>query len=520
MRDYPLPLAHRPAAHRAAPHRDPHAVRPQRRQGRRRERRDRHPGGHRQRGPGRPGRRRAPHPLRSDPPRVDPRRPSTPWRPIDRRARSHRRRRSGRAAPGLGGRARPARVGVRRPRPGAVPPSRSTPPGGSGKRSSPPSTPPGPASCPTCGATASSVLRGPFTVEGYVADALAVLDGLGVERAHVVGGSLGGSLAVALAATAPDRVASVAAFGSLLSLPSHQGRTRDRGPDDPGARHPGLLRGDRPRDPRARPPDRQDAHRPDRGPVGGPGRTPEMVTGILLNALRCDIVDQAEAVRCPSLVVTGEHDAWCSAGGRAGPWPRPSAPTTTSSPTSATWPCSKPRARSPRSLADHFGAADVRPKGEHRASESHLHRVRRPGLEPPRGQGRRGGRLRRRLVRRAHLHARRDRAGHGLPVRHRTDRGRGRRAVHRRAPPRPDGDGAGVDGRARPRAGPGRGRPRRPRDGGQAGQEDHQADRRDNPARPVAARGAGRPRPQLRTAGLQVRAVQAQPDGARRRRST
>jgi pimeloyl-ACP methyl ester carboxylesterase len=43
-----------------------------------------------------------------------------------------------------------------------------------------------------------------------------------------------------------------------------------------------------------------------------PGRTPEMVTGILLNALRCDIVDQAEAVRCPSLVVTGEHDAWCT----------------------------------------------------------------------------------------------------------------------------------------------------------------------------------------------------------------
>lgn len=55
---------------------------------------------------------------------------------------------------------------------------------------------------------------GPFGIEAWGEDAIAALDAAGVERAHVVGGSLGGALAVWLAATVPDRVASIAAFGS------------------------------------------------------------------------------------------------------------------------------------------------------------------------------------------------------------------------------------------------------------------------------------------------------------------
>jgi 3-oxoadipate enol-lactonase len=156
----------------------------------------------------------------------------------------------------------------------------------------------------------SSVHRGPFTLDGYVDDALAVLDATGVERAHVVGGSLGGTVAVALAARAPDRVTSIAAFGSMLSLPV--------GDDDVeiiaqtirslGTRGyfeaiaPGTL------SPSA--------------PSGltdevialavGAGRSPEMVTAILINALQTDAAALAGKVHCPCLVATGEYDAWCT----------------------------------------------------------------------------------------------------------------------------------------------------------------------------------------------------------------
>ena len=59
---------------------------------------------------------------------------------------------------------------------------------------------------------------GPFTAEDYAADTLAVIDRLGIERAHVVGTSFGGSVACALAVRAPARVASIAAIGSALSV--------------------------------------------------------------------------------------------------------------------------------------------------------------------------------------------------------------------------------------------------------------------------------------------------------------
>ncbi|MGY6653595.1 alpha/beta fold hydrolase [Amycolatopsis sp. TRM77291] len=58
---------------------------------------------------------------------------------------------------------------------------------------------------------------GPFTVEeGYVSDVLAVLDSLGLDEVHLGGGSLGGTICVALAALHPRRVLSVTTFGSTL----------------------------------------------------------------------------------------------------------------------------------------------------------------------------------------------------------------------------------------------------------------------------------------------------------------
>jgi pimeloyl-ACP methyl ester carboxylesterase len=56
------------------------------------------------------------------------------------------------------------------------------------------------------GIGASDAPPGPYTAAGLAADALQVLDEAEVERAHVVGTSLGGMVAQELALTAPERV--------------------------------------------------------------------------------------------------------------------------------------------------------------------------------------------------------------------------------------------------------------------------------------------------------------------------
>ena len=52
----------------------------------------------------------------------------------------------------------------------------------------------------------SPVPSGPFTIEDFADDLLQLLDRLDVERAHLVGLSLGGMAAMSLAADRPDRV--------------------------------------------------------------------------------------------------------------------------------------------------------------------------------------------------------------------------------------------------------------------------------------------------------------------------
>ncbi|WP_330295135.1 alpha/beta fold hydrolase [Streptomyces sp. NBC_00503] len=62
---------------------------------------------------------------------------------------------------------------------------------------------------------------GPVAVADHAADAIALLDHLGIDRAHVAGHSSGAAVAAQLAQDYPDRIATVALLElSLLSVPS------------------------------------------------------------------------------------------------------------------------------------------------------------------------------------------------------------------------------------------------------------------------------------------------------------
>lgn len=60
-----------------------------------------------------------------------------------------------------------------------------------------------------------STAGGPYTIETHMADALAVLDHFGIERAWAVGHSWGGHLAMHLAVTHPDRLLGLVCVSTL-----------------------------------------------------------------------------------------------------------------------------------------------------------------------------------------------------------------------------------------------------------------------------------------------------------------
>jgi proline iminopeptidase len=66
---------------------------------------------------------------------------------------------------------------------------------------------------------APSTTSGPFDIETHVADAVAVLDGIGVGGAYVVGHSWGGHLAMYLAALHPDRLLGLVSVDPLGAVP-------------------------------------------------------------------------------------------------------------------------------------------------------------------------------------------------------------------------------------------------------------------------------------------------------------
>lgn len=65
----------------------------------------------------------------------------------------------------------------------------------------------------------TGVTPGPYSIEGMARDVLALLDALGIARAHVAGLSIGGMIAQALAALAPARVASLMLCDTAMAIP-------------------------------------------------------------------------------------------------------------------------------------------------------------------------------------------------------------------------------------------------------------------------------------------------------------
>jgi pimeloyl-ACP methyl ester carboxylesterase len=68
----------------------------------------------------------------------------------------------------------------------------------------------------------SSKEPGPYSMEQFADDAVAVLDALGVDAAHVMGVSMGGFIAQVLALRAPERVRSLVLVATGPGGPEHQ----------------------------------------------------------------------------------------------------------------------------------------------------------------------------------------------------------------------------------------------------------------------------------------------------------
>jgi 3-oxoadipate enol-lactonase len=77
----------------------------------------------------------------------------------------------------------------------------------------------------TRGHGGSPVPDGPYTIDDLADDVVALLDRLGIERAHIVGLSLGGMTAMRLAARNPERVDRMVLLCTGAQLPPAQGWT-------------------------------------------------------------------------------------------------------------------------------------------------------------------------------------------------------------------------------------------------------------------------------------------------------
>jgi pimeloyl-ACP methyl ester carboxylesterase len=153
-----------------------------------------------------------------------------------------------------------------------------------------------------------SHMKGPFGIDDYAADVLSVVEALELRAIHLVGASLGGSIACAVAAAIPDLVRSLAALGASLEPADSDSlaalaKWRLEGVTaeifdaflEQEVRHglpPGIAAQAR----------RQ---------VGLDVRGSDLIKHITWNAFAEDARRYARPMHCPALILTGEHDESC-----------------------------------------------------------------------------------------------------------------------------------------------------------------------------------------------------------------
>lgn len=154
----------------------------------------------------------------------------------------------------------------------------------------------------------ASAKAGPFEATDYVDDAEAVIAALGLDRVHVVGGSLGGAIAALLAHRHPDRILSITALGSTLAvrlpegrLDTMVGRLREVGVEEFFREHAPAILGP--------------GHDPalvERVVGASGGRDVETVVAIIRAAFTTDVQAQVGGARAPALIATGGFDPTCT----------------------------------------------------------------------------------------------------------------------------------------------------------------------------------------------------------------
>lgn len=162
----------------------------------------------------------------------------------------------------------------------------------------------------TRGTGASRELTDGFTIDQFAADALVVLDALGVKQAHVAGWSMGSAVAMAVALRAPERVRSLSLYtpwcrtdaalkdrflamrvlaDDLVDVEEHTLRL---------ILSPDALEGI---------PDVRAAAAEATLDPGYPSR--DALLGHLDASIAHDVLDRLAEVTCPTLVISGQADA-------------------------------------------------------------------------------------------------------------------------------------------------------------------------------------------------------------------
>ena len=145
-----------------------------------------------------------------------------------------------------------------------------------------------------------------FSLQAWVTDCLEVVEHLGLGVLHVMGGSLGGAIALGVAAGLPGRVLSVTGLGSAIEPHPDPGVEPPAPADDAAAEQlfDGLARE------AVAPGAGESVVRTVRRLTNRHGA--DVVTRILRAAYSADASPWLEDVRCPALWLTGEHDVTVS----------------------------------------------------------------------------------------------------------------------------------------------------------------------------------------------------------------